>query len=160
MFAPCARVYIPRRETARKRGISGSWCVVACSPMEGSTNPHEMPRRVRVHGPRVRAVQQRRRCCSMNADPDDIGPEATRASHYQLSYPLRSKEVGDKNLGQSAYRTPKGERDQSMPVKREQVRSASSTSRKTRVTGSRLDCLKPNRDRGSLTPSLRMDPRS
>ena len=96
----------------------------------------------------------------MKADQAARGPEATRASHYQLSYPLRSKEVWDKNLGQPAYRTPKGERDQSMPAKREQARSASSTSRKTRVTGSRLDCLKPNRDRGSLTPSLRMDPKS
>ena len=61
----------------------------------------------------------------MNADPADRGPEATRASHYQLSYPLHSKEVRDKNLGQPAYRTPKGERDQSMSVKREQARSAS-----------------------------------
>ena len=96
----------------------------------------------------------------MKADPADMGPEATRASHYQLSYPLRSKEVGDKNLGQPAHRTPKGERDQSMPVKRGQVRSANRTPRETRVTWSRLDCLKPNRDRGSLTPSLRMDPQS
>jgi hypothetical protein len=96
----------------------------------------------------------------MKGNPAAIGSEATRASHYQLSYPLRSKEVRDKNLGQPAYRTPKGERDQSMSVKREPARSASSTSRKTRVTWSRLDCLKPNLDRGSLTPSLRMDPKS
>src|SRR5262249_32628201 len=89
------------------------------------------------------AVQRRTKCGSRKADPAAIGPEATRASHYQLSYPLRSKEVRDKNLGQPAYRTPNGERDPSMAVKREPARSASSTSRTTRVTWSRRDCLKP-----------------
>ena len=42
----------------------------------------------------------------MKADPADIGPEATRASHYPLSYPLRSKEVRDKKPGLTGLPDP------------------------------------------------------
>jgi hypothetical protein len=43
-------------------------------------------------------------------------------------------------------------RDHSMSVKRGQTRSTSRTPRETRVTRSRLYCLKSNPDRGSLLP--------
>jgi hypothetical protein len=58
------------------------------------------------------------------------------------------------NLGQPAYRIKpsKEGRDQSMPEKRGQARSASRTLRKTRVTRSRLYCLKSNPDRGIPLP--------
>src|SRR5262249_30145429 len=55
--------------------------------------------RVCVHGSRVTLVQQRTRCGSTEAAPAAIGPEATCASHYPLSYPLRSKEARDKKPG-------------------------------------------------------------
>jgi hypothetical protein len=54
-----------------------------------------------IHRPRVTTVQRRTSCGSMKADPAARGPEATRASHYPLSYPLRSKEVRDKKPGQT-----------------------------------------------------------
>jgi hypothetical protein len=107
---------------------------------EDCADQHASDWTLHVHGSRVTVVLKRTRCGSTEAAPAAIGPEATCASHYQLSYPLRSKEVWDKSLGQPAHRTPKGERDQSMPVKWGQVRSANRTPRETRVTRSRLDC--------------------
>jgi len=39
-----------------------------------------------------------------------------------------------------------------MPAKRKQARSVNLTFRKTRVTWPKLDCLKPNPDRGIFPP--------
>ena len=57
------------------------------------------------------------------------------------------------NLGRPAHPRPKVTGDQSMPVKREQEESANRTSRKTRTTWPRLNCLKSNPDRGTRTPA-------
>jgi hypothetical protein len=65
------------------------------------------------------------------------------------------RSLGQLNLGHPAYPRPKGTGDQSMPEKRGQARSASRTLRKTRVTWSRLDCLKSNPDRDSCSPLTR-----
>jgi hypothetical protein len=65
-----------------------------------------------------------------------------------MSYPSFNEEA----LGQGTWvirltGPRKGTRDHSMPEKREQARSATRTSRKTRAAGSGLDCSKPNPDR-------------
>jgi hypothetical protein len=66
-----------------------------------------------------------------------------------MSYPLPSEEA----LGQRTWvirltGPRKGTRDQSMPEKRGQARSARRTPREARAAGSGLDCSKPNPDRG------------
>jgi hypothetical protein len=75
------------------------------------------------------------------------------ASYYLMSYPSFNEEA----LGQRTWvirltGARKGTRDQSMPEKREQARSASRTSRETRAAGSGLDCSKSNPDRGMDHP--------
>ena len=75
------------------------------------------------------------------------------ASYYLMSYPSFNEEaLGRRTWVIRLTGLRKGERDQSMPEKREQARSANRTSRQTRAARSGLDCSKPNPDRGILPP--------
>jgi Nuclease-related domain len=57
---------------------------------------------------------------------------------------LSREELGGRFLGRMAYPDPKGERDNSMPVKRWAAQALGLGCRGTRVIWRKLDCLKPN----------------
>jgi len=63
------------------------------------------------------------------------------------------------SLGHPAYARPKGTADQSMPEKRGTVEVSETWSRKTRVAGPKLDCLKSNPDRPILRPVTKLTSR-
>jgi hypothetical protein len=75
------------------------------------------------------------------------------ASYYLMSYPSFNEEALGRRTWVIRLTGPrKGRRDQSMPEKRGQARSAHRASRETRAARSELDCTKPNPDRGILPP--------
>src|SRR5262249_13376742 len=63
------------------------------------------------------------------------------------------------NLGHPAYLRSKDTGDHNLPEKRRQAMSADRTLRQTRLVWPKLDCFKPNPDRGKRDPAATLTPR-